>query len=133
MSVADRLFHWQPSSLVPLYHWRGVPPPVLDLHPEQVGWLVCLLFAREGDCCLLPLAWYSEQPDPWRDVPWHEPQPLAAGTVERGLVHTLQTMLLGDGWQLRGRMVLDFTGYEAVTNFGEQIDVVLGPHGEEEP
>src|SRR5690606_41117261 len=107
-------------------------PRVLDLPPEQSGWLVCLLLAREGDCCLLPLAWYEEQPDPWQDVPWHEPQPLAVDVLEKDMAHMLETILVGDGWQLRGRLILDFTGCEAVANFREQIDAMLGMRQQEE-
>lgn len=132
MSGAGSALFLQPFSLVPLYQWRGARPRVLDLPPEQSGWLACLLLAREGDCCLLPLAWYEEQPDPWRDVPWHEPQPLAAGALEQDMARLLEAMLLGDGWQLRGRLILDFTGCRAVANFREQIDMMLGKRPGEE-
>ena len=124
-------FNPHPSSLIPLYLWHGARPRILDQPPEQAGRLVCLLFAREGECCLLPIAWHEELPDPLQSVPWHQPQPLASGTLPPETMRYLEAILLGDGWQLTGRLLLQFTGREAVADFQQYINHLLNTHPQE--
>ena len=112
--------HPQTTSLVPVYYWRGARPSLIDLDAHQTGWLVCLSLTREGDSCLLPLAWQadsvpdSQQPD--QTIP-------VITTATTALDSTAVTLTLHDlqqvGWEINGRLTIQFTGQDADPHFTE--------------
>lgn len=109
----------QAISFAPVYHWRGGRHRLLDLEPDQTGWLTCLCLHREGDLSLLPLAWQSNAPDEHHlPTPDRQPYPTieTEALEETAVTHTLH-QLQQDGWQIHGQLTLTFTGCDAIANF----------------
>lgn len=107
------------TTLVPIYHLRGARHQLLDLEPEQIGWLTCLTLHREGDLSLLPLAWQINTPDEHHEQnPEQHPYPTihTQALQETAVTLTLQ-QLQQDGWQINGQLTLTFTGRDAINNF----------------
>ena len=121
-------FTYLPSALIPVYHWHGARPPMLDLDENQSGWSIWLLYTREGDCCLVPLSWLIETPgladDPRASL---TPLPCQIDPFDpEALALTLQ-FLQNDGWQLTGRLDFHFTGCYADSNFWSSLQPYLPP------
>lgn len=112
--------------LIPVYHWRGARPLIADLDPIQTGWLVCLSLSREGDLCLLPLAW--EETTPEDDImPVHN---IPAPTINtQAFQSTAITQTLADlksaGWTVNGRFTITFNGKDTIPNFQQHIQQYL--------
>lgn len=113
-------------SFIPVYHWRGARPVLVDLEPSQRGWLVCLCLQREGDVCLLPLAWdtdaFMEEPNPDDNLPAPTFHTQAQdNTAVRLTLNNLQQ----SGWQINGRLTLHFTGCHTEPNFHQNTQHYL--------
>lgn len=109
------------ASFVPIYHWRGGRPQVVDLETDQIGWLVCLCLHRQGDISLLPLAWHTEAPDEHCQLtPEEQPYPTVQTQAldDTAVSHTLH-QLNQDGWHIQGQLTLKFTGCDAIANFDQ--------------
>lgn len=108
-----------PASFVPVYHWRGGRPQIVDLEPDQTGWLICLCLQRHGDLSLLPLAWQINAPDEHhRLAPGEPPYPtIHAQALDDDAVSLTLQQLQQDGWQIQGQITLAFTGRHAIANF----------------
>ena len=115
----------QSVATVPLYRWRGARPEVLDLETDQQGALLCLLFGREGDCCLLPLAWRHEQVDPELDDPLSPPLLLLERALSSEEMALAKADLEADGWHLQGRLNLYFTGRYTDNRFWQSVSPFL--------
>ncbi len=114
-------FRLQPCALIPVYHWRGARPWLLDLEPEQSGWLIGLCLHREGDICLLPLAWQinnleeeNQDPSPYPHPQWH-----TAAHDQNAISLTLANMQRDD-WQVQGHLTVHFSGRETRPDFNRQ-------------
>ncbi|MCA9943406.1 MAG: hypothetical protein KC449_07985 [Anaerolineales bacterium] len=109
----------QTASFVPIYHWRGGRPQIVDLEPDQTGWLVCLCLHREGDLSLLPLAWQAQAPDEHHQLtPEEQPYPtIYTEALDDTAVSLTIQQLQQDGWQIQGQLTLAFTGRDAIANF----------------
>lgn len=125
----------QYTSLVPVYHWRGARPWLVDLEPYQTGWLVCLCLQREGDVCLLPLAWEAEAmpEEPCLDDCLPFPT-LNTQALESTAVRLTLNDLQQSGWQINGRLTLHFTGCHTEPNFHQNTQHYLWhtPGGKDE-
>lgn len=110
------------ASFVPIFQWRGGRPQVVDLEPDQTGWLVCLCLHREGDLNLLPLAWQAQAPDEHHQLtPEERPYPtIYTQALDDTAVSLTLQQLQQDGWHIKGQLTLAFTGRDAIANF-EQI------------
>lgn len=111
----------QPSSLFPAYHWRGARPHLLDLNAAQSGWAICLVLNREGDCCLLPVAWLHEQPDPEEEDPLRPPYPIAGGAFDEATLQLTIAEFEQEGWEVTGRLDATFTGRETDPHFQQHL------------
>jgi hypothetical protein len=112
------------SSLVPIYRWRGARPYLLDLDGYQVGWTIILVLTREGDCCLLPVAWQREHPDLDEErlpLPVH----FYTDAVDRESFDLTLADLERDGWQISGRLDVHFTGCQADPDFWQNVRAYL--------
>ncbi|MCB9009439.1 MAG: hypothetical protein H6656_19110 [Ardenticatenaceae bacterium] len=107
------------ASFVPIYHWRGGRPQIVDLEPDQTGWLVCLCLQREGDLSLLPLAWQVQAPDEHHLlIPEEQPYPtIYTKALDDTAVSLTLQQLQQDGWHIQGQLTLAFTGRDAIANF----------------
>jgi hypothetical protein len=115
-----------PSSLIPLYYWRGGRPWLLDLEPDQTGWLICLCLHREGDISLLPLAWQINAPDEHDDAQSTQPYPIIhSQALEKAAVSLTLAGLQQDGWHITGRLTIHFTGRDTEANFSQTTDRYL--------
>lgn len=107
------------TSLVPVYYWCGARPHLTDLESDQTGWLTCLCLHREGDLCLLPLAWQVNAPD--EDDPLTPnvfPYPtITTKALDETAVSLTLHQLQQDGWRINGQLTLTFTGCDAVPDF----------------
>lgn len=117
-------FSFHNSAAVAVYHWRGARPWPLDLTADDRGWLLCLCLEREGALALLPVAWEENPPSPQAS----DPLPFAShpssfyGDALDGEAYDLTLRdLQGDGWQVNGRLVLEFVGAETDANFWQTI------------
>lgn len=109
------------AALIPLYHWRGARPWLLDLDAGQSGRLVALLLAREGDCAILPVAWQQNSPD--------DPARFAADALDSDAFSLALEHLQRDGWQVNGRLDLHVSGRHTDPHFWEQIHEQLWRKG----
>jgi hypothetical protein len=112
----------QPVALTPLYFWRGARPDLLDLSSDQTGWAVALVLSREGDCCLLPIAWLNETPeqdyeDYLRFIPTAAANLIQADALDRKALQLTLADLERDGWQVNGRLDIHFTGSAVAPDF----------------
>ena len=117
--------NFRPSAAIAVYRWRGARPPLLDLDAYQTGTLLCLVFTREGDCSLLPLAWRNEQPDPYDDDPFRPPYPISENALDVETMAQAKAELEGDGWQVSGRLDLHFTGRHTDARFWRGLEPFL--------
>lgn len=115
----------QQTSFVPLWQWRGARPRLLDLDENQAGSLLCLLLVRDGDCCLLPLAWRYEQVAVEPRDPLQPTLPFAQAAIDGEAMRLAQSSLEQDGWRVSGRLDLHFHGLEATAHFWRQIETFL--------
>ncbi|MFQ5420016.1 MAG: hypothetical protein ACE5EY_06600 [Anaerolineae bacterium] len=126
----------QASAAVPLYHWRGARPWLLDLESDQTGWLICLSLSREGDCSLLPIAWQEGIADLDTEIPAapvHTPPSFPAPPIstlrtealDSEAVSLMLADLRQDGWRVNGRLTLQFTGRDAEPDFQQNIETYL--------
>lgn len=119
-------FGSQAIALAPIYHWRGARPWLLDLSEDEAGWMVTLCLQREGDCCLLPLAWQRGVPQtdlqPARPVPYPT---INSEALDEGAAKLLLNDLRGDGWRVTGRLDWHFTGRETNAHFSEELFAFL--------
>lgn len=120
------------SSLVPIYHWYGSRPGLLDLDDDQTGWLICLLLERAGDRCLLPVAWLQEPSlrDDDRFLPaalaGHPRQPATqADALDNPTLAMALAGLRRDGWQVNGRLELHFHGRHSQPGFWNTLQPYL--------
>lgn len=117
--------HQQISSFVPIHYWRGGRLPIVDLEPDQAGWLICLTLQRAGDLSLLPLAWHTQAMDEH-----HTPETAVFPTVDTTALDadavqlTLQ-QLEADGWEINGRLQLTFTGRHTDPTFHQTTQTHL--------
>jgi hypothetical protein len=103
------------SSAVAVYYWRGARPWLLDLTADDTGWLVCLCLQREGDVALLPLAWEQNAPAADDAAPSSfapRPSSFHGDALDAEAYQLTLHDLESDGWQVTGRLTLDFTGAE---------------------
>ena len=108
--------HFQDIATVPLYHWRGARPWLLDLAEDEGGWLVCLCLQREGDCCLLPLAWEKTV------VELAEAHPTIHTTaLDSEAVQLTLSDMQRDGWHINGRLHLHFIGHQQDPTFTQYL------------
>lgn len=115
-------FQVQYTSFVPIYHWRGARPWLVDLEPDQTGWLICLCLQREGDVSLLPLAWQVDALDEHDEGGSTQPYPTVhTDALESAPVSLTLADLQKDGWQINGRLTIQFTGRETERNFEENM------------
>jgi hypothetical protein len=110
------------AAALPVYHWFGPRPELLDLAPDRRGWLICLSLQRDGDLCLLPLAWDQLQHS--QDDPRPRLTPLPPATPHTQAFHRQQVeqivqQLVQDGWQVNGRLTLHFSGAESEPHFDQ--------------
>lgn len=125
----------QPIGLIPIYHWRGAMPWLLELDSSQAGWVVTLLFGRQGECCLLPVAWLHDELG-WDDdrlPPGYTHPNFAADALDDDLLKLALAELEGEGWEVRGRLELHFTGRLAEMEFWPHLQSYLWQrprHGE---
>lgn len=115
------------SSLTPVYHLHGARPDLLDLTEDQVGAMICLVFAREGDSCLLPLAWRYEQPEPSPDDPLRPFRPFCRRALDVETMALAKADLEADGWHVTGRLELYFNGRYSEDNFWHYLQRYLHP------
>ena len=108
------------ASFVPVYHWRGGRPHLVDLAPDQTGWLTCLCLQREGDVSLIPLAWQVNAADEHDMPPFLMPTLHTQALDETAVTLTLR-QLQGDGWQISGQIDLTFTGRDTTPDFEGRI------------
>ena len=113
---------------LPVYHWYGPRPELLDLEPDRRGWLICLNLQRDGDLCLLPLAWdqiqRSEDDLRPRLTPLPPPTPHTQAFHQQQIQQTIQ-QLTAEGWQINGRITLHFTGTDTEPHFDQTIHQYL--------
>lgn len=113
---SDSLFSTLSTTALPTYHWFGARPRLLDLEQYEQGWALALILQREGDCCLVPLAWSYEQPHPEDDrlsAGW----PLDTEAVHESVLNQMLKQWQLEGWQVRGRIEIRFTGTETDLEF----------------
>ncbi|PIE81435.1 MAG: hypothetical protein CSA11_03600 [Chloroflexi bacterium] len=115
------------TSFVPIYHWRGGRPHLVDLASDQTGWLACLCLQRKGDVALIPLAWQTNAADEHNNpdtafpiIPTIHTQALD----ETAVTLTLQ-QLQQDGWEINGQLNLTFNGRDTLPNFQQHIQQYL--------
>ena len=115
------------STLVPIYHLRGARPLLFDLDNHQSGWTILLILHREGDCCLLPLAWQQDVPGP--DDDHLPPASFHANALDSEALELTLTDLKQDGWHVNGRLDVHFTGRHTEANFWQKIQPYLWQKG----
>lgn len=109
------------AAAVPVYHWRGTPPFPLELSAAETGSATLLILLREGQTCLLPLTWDRNLPTTW-------PRPLTpfhADALDHEAFQLILTHLQQDGWQVSGRLHLQFIGEYATPDFWPDIQSIL--------
>jgi len=108
------------TTIIPTYHWLGARPRLLDLDTSEQGWALALVLQRAGDCRLVPLAWLYEHPlnDDER-VARH--WPLEADAIHEPTLHHLLQEWQREGWEVRGRIEIHFTGTDADPQFWPTI------------
>jgi hypothetical protein len=94
---------------------------LLDLTPDDTGWLLCLCLHRQGDIALLPVAWDQNAPSP----PLSQPTAFYGDALDAEAVQLTLRDLQSDGWQVNGRLALQFTGVETDPNFWQVITTHL--------
>jgi len=114
----------QASAIVPIYYFRGALPPIFDIAPDHDGWLTCLSLSRDGDTCLLPLAWETRQvtPDDARTETWPTSH---SHSLSAEAVHLTLADLEQYGWQVNGRFTIHFTGAHTDPTFHQTIQQYL--------
>lgn len=130
-----RYSHSQSISFVPVYYWRGARPTLADLEPYQTGWLVCLTLTREGDVCLLPLAWDHDAPLEDSTIDDNLPAPtFHTQAQDNTAVRLTLNELQQSGWQVNGRLTIHFTGCDTEPNFHQNTQTYLWhtPGGKDE-
>lgn len=120
----------QPIAAVPVFHWRGARPFPLDLSPAETGTATLLLLTRQGNACLLPLAW-DRNLDPVSD---HTTLPLHAQALDLDAFKLTLAELRGDGWHVYGRVDIRFAGEFTLEQFWPTVHALLwqppgGTHG----
>ncbi|MCP4356408.1 MAG: hypothetical protein GY796_00095 [Chloroflexi bacterium] len=114
------------TSLIPIYHWRGARPALIDLEPDQAGWLVSLCLQRDGDVCLLPLAWDTNMPTDKPDPDDIAPIPtFHTQALDNTAVHLTLADLKQCGWKVSGRLTLHFSGADSEPNFEQTTQSYL--------
>ncbi len=116
----DALLSPLSTTVLPIYHWFGARPRLLDLECSQQGWTLALLLQREGDCCLVPLAWLYEQPQSDDDrLPngW----PLESEAIHESALNQLLRQWQLEGWEIRGRIEIRFMGTDTDPQFWPTI------------
>jgi hypothetical protein len=116
------------ATTIPVFHWRGIRPFLLDLLADNIGSAVLLVLGREGDCCLLPITWEqnsifeSDSPSPFtpRSSPFFH-----ADALDSEAFHLTLSDLQRDGWQVNGRLDIRFTGQFTDDNFWQTIHSCL--------
>ena len=117
----------QTTSFVPIYHWRGARPQLVDLEPDQTGWLTCLCLHRQGDLCLLPLAWQVDALDE-HDTPTTTPHPhttIYTTALDAAAVSQTLQQLQQESWQISGQLTLTYTGRDTTANFEQTYSQYL--------
>ncbi|MCI0396698.1 MAG: hypothetical protein L0332_34820 [Chloroflexi bacterium] len=127
----------QSSALIPIFHWRGARPWLLDLDSYQSGWAICLVLVREGDCCLLPVAWQQDTPaldddDRWPSLPalcpWAHPT-FHADALDHEALNLTLAGLRQEGWHVSGRLDVHFHGHDTTPDFWPEIHAYLWQPG----
>ena len=117
------------STVVPVYHWRGARPHPLDLDQDQSGWAVCLYLVRQGECCLLPIAWqadgYQDEEEILQTSCWLPAATFATQALDQEALSLTLGDLRRDGWAVNGRLVVTFTGTEVDSRFNERVEAYL--------
>ncbi len=106
---------------VPLFYWRGARPYPLTLTADDIGTAEMLILSREGDLCLLPTRW--EQNLPTDRLP--SITSFYADALDQEAFHLTLHDLQSDGWQVDGRIHLQFTGRETDAHFEDNINSFL--------
>jgi hypothetical protein len=106
-----------------LFYWPGNSPWLLDLDTHQTGWCLCLVLARGEERCLWPVAWQRDVPDP-EDEPFL-PSSFAADALDNKKLAVVLGGLVQDGWQVCGRLDVDFSGRTTRSNFWEEVQIYL--------
>lgn len=107
----------QHIAAIPLFHWRGARPFPLTLTADDTGSATLLLLSREDDLCLMPVNWEQNLPAPFAPPP----PSFHADALNQSAMHLTLHDLQSDGWQINGRLQLQFTGRETETNFLQNI------------
>jgi hypothetical protein len=118
--TADMFMSPLHATALPAYHWFGARPRLLDLERYQNGWALALILQREGDCCFIPLAWLYELPrsdDNRLPNDW----PLETEAVHESALTTILRQWQLEGWEIRGRIEIQFTGTETDPDFWATI------------
>ena len=105
----------------PIFRWRGARPFLLDLQPDDTGSAILLALSRQGECCLLPVAWEQNLPS----LPLHSPLTFHENALDQEAFHLTLSDLLTDGWQISGRIDIRFTGQYTIPNFWQTIQTNL--------
>lgn len=116
-----------PTALIPIYHWRGGRPRLLDLETDQDGSLIGLLLTREGDCCLLPIAWLYDQPRAGDDDPLRPTIPQEKQALDQPTLDLILNQLTHEGWEISGRLDMHFTGLHTTPHFWQNLHPLLSP------
>ena len=106
---------------IPLFYWRGAHPFPLTLTADDTGDASILVLGREGDICLMPLAWEQNIPAPFDS----HPRAFHADALDKTAINLTLHDLQSDGWQINGRLQLHFTGHETTTDFWQQTEAPL--------
>ncbi len=108
------------ATALPAYHWFGARPRLLDLERYEQGWALALVLQREGDCCLVPLAWLYEQPQSDDDrLP--DTWPLETEAVHETALNQILRQWQLEGWEVRGRIEIRFSGTDTDPQFWPTI------------
>jgi hypothetical protein len=108
-------------STIPVYHWHGAPPFPLALSAAETGSATLLILLREGETCLLPLTWDRNLPPSW-SRPTHATHSFYADALDREAFQLTLNNLQQDGWQVSGRLHVQFVGEYAADNFWPTIE-----------
>lgn len=128
MSQPSPLPH-QPFALIPVYHWQGARLPLLDLEEDQRGGSTWLIYTREGEHCLIPLAWFIETPGLADDPrPFFTGLPCQIDPLDPVALTLTLSNLHSDGWRMIGRLDVNFTGRYADPTFEAALQPYLPPH-----
>ncbi|MEZ4644819.1 MAG: hypothetical protein R3E31_19160 [Chloroflexota bacterium] len=113
-----------PITAVPIYHWRGARPSILNLTPDDTGEVTMLLLNRQGEICLLPVSWAQNLP-----ITFTPPHTFFhANAIDKETFYLTLSEFQQDGWQAQGLLHLTFTGRETIDAFWQIIHHQLWQH-----